>query len=177
MYSIEGILNLNFSREILATKNFIDSAQVKTTFWGSRVVEVKGYTGSVYLDDLARKILEAGGRRCEADDLLPAERIAGIGIVRKLKDFYRTSDIRIKNSNFFTRLLNWIREFSFFPYTTRFYIEETAEIPFRAYSEGKFLQQFGGTFDAMHNHPASNGSFGPPFRILAKEDRIRALVV
>lgn len=169
--------SLNFSNQLATVKNLLDTAQVKTTFWGSRVVEVNGFSGSVYLDDVARKILTAGYQRSDADDLLPAERIAGVEIVRKLKDFYRVSDTQIQNSNFFTKFLNFIREFSFIPYTTRFYIEETAEGNFRAYSEVKFLQQFGGAFNEIHDHPASDGCFGPPLRIMAREAQIRALLV
>lgn len=178
MPSLETHLNsLSFSSQLIVVKNLVDAAQVKTTFWGSRVVEVNGFTGSAYLEDIARKILRAGSQRSGADDLLPAERIAGVEIVRKLEGFYRISDTQIQNSNFFTKFLNWIREFSLIPYTTRFYIEETAEGNFRAYSEAKFLQQFGGAFDEMRDHPASDGSFGPPLRILAREDRIRAALL
>ena len=178
MPSLETYLNSpNFSNQLTTVNNLLDTAQVKTTFWGSRVVEVNGFTGSVYLEDIARKILRTGSERSEADNLLPAERIAGLEIVRKLVGFYRISDKQIQNSNFLTKFINWVREFSFSPYTTRFHIEETAEYSFRGYSEANFLQQFGGAFDRMHNHPASGGSFGPPLRIVAREDRIRALLV
>lgn len=178
MTSLQVHLNsLNFSSQLTTVKNLINTAQVKTTFWGSRVVEVNGFTGSVSLEDIARKILRTGRQRSDADDLLLAERIAGVETVRKLEGFYRISDTQIQNSNFFTKFLNWMRECSFMPYTTRFHIEETAEGNFRAYSKAKFLQQFGGAFDEMRGHPASDGSFGSPLRILAREDRIRALLV
>jgi len=108
--------SLNFSNQLAAVKNLLDTAQVKTTFWGSRVVMVNGFTGSVYLEDIARKILTTGRQRSDADDLLPAEQIAGVETVRKLEDFYRIGDTQIQNSNFFTKFLNWIREFSFIPY-------------------------------------------------------------
>ena len=172
--------SLNFSNQLAAVKNLVDTAQVMTTFWGNRVVEINGFTGSVYLDDIARKILTASYQRSDADDLSPPERIAGVEIVRKLRDFYRISDTQIQNSNFFTRLLNFIQEFSLTPYTTRFYLDEEigpGERNFRAYSEAKFLQQFGGAFTSMRDHPASDGFFGPPLRIVAREDRIRSLLV
>ena len=178
MPSLQVHLNsLDFSSQLATVKDLIDVAQPKTTFWGSRVVEVNGFTGSVYLDDIARKILRTSGLRSDADDLLPAERIAGVEIVKKLEGCYRITDTQIQNSNFFTRFLNWIREFSLFPYTTRFHIKETAGGNFRAYSETKFLQQFGGAFNTWGGHPASDGFFGPPPRILAREDRIRTLLV
>lgn len=176
MVSLEKHLNsINFSTELNRANQLINSSNtcVKTTFWGSRVVEIDGYAGSVYLEDIASKIRAASKERCEADNLILEERIAGIEMVHKLIDFYRISDNQIKNSNFFTRLINWIREFSFVPYTTRFYFEQMAEAEFRAYSDAKFLQQFGGTFGELHHHPASDGFFGQ--RTLAKEDQIRAL--
>jgi hypothetical protein len=183
MPPLETHLNsLNFSTNLEVVKNLIDKAEAKTTFWGSRVIKVAGYTGSIYLDDLAKKIIDAGRQRCEADDLQPAERVAGIDIVKKLRNFYEVTDTQIRNSNFFTRFLNWLREFSFDPYTIRFYIEKiggTAEDNFRGYSDAKFLQQFGGAFDAQHEHPASDGWFavtGLPSRTLAREESIRALL-
>ena len=169
------ISSLDFSTQLSVVKNLIDTAQAKTTFWGSRVIEVNGFTGSVYLADVARKILKAGSQRSDADDLTPAERVAGIDTVRKLEKFYQITDLQIKTSNFFTKFLNRIREFSFTPYTTRFFIKERAEENFRAYSRSKFLQQFGGVFDEEDHHPACDGAFGPPLRILAMENKIRAL--
>ena len=175
MKSIKNHLNsLDFSTQLSAVKEIVENAEVKTTFWGSRVVVVKGFSGSVYLDDIAHLIICAGNKRSDADDLLPEERILGLKIVRKLEDFYSESDKQIQNSNFFTKFLNWIREYSFSPYTTRFYLEETAENTFLAYSKTKFLEQFGGNFGDHFHHPASFGSVGPPFRILAKEDEILA---
>ena len=118
--------------------------------------------------------LRVSDQRCELDDLTLRERVAGIEIVRKLENFYRVTDTEIQKSNFLTRFLNWIREFSFVPYTTRFYLEDGADDKFRAYSQDRFLKQFGGNFDEMYGHPSSDGWFGPSLRILAKEDEIRA---
>lgn len=177
MLSVATYLNsLNCSTQLETVKNLIDSAQAKTTFWGSRVVEVNGFTGSVYLEDIADKVLKASEERVDADDLTLKERIMGIGVVRKLVGFYQVTDAEIQDSNFLTRFLNWIREFSFVPYTTRFYIEEIAEKYFRGFSEVKFLQQFGSWFGAIDEHPAYSGSFGPPQRIVAGEKQIRALL-
>ena len=177
MKALTGHINsLDFSKQLDVARNLMDQAQATTTFWGNRVVKVEGFTGSVYLEDLVRKTLGAARQRVNEDNLTPSERVAGIEIVKKLSKFYRVTDQEIKNSNFFTRLLNWIKEFSFIPYTPRFHLEETAAQDFRAYSKAKFLQAFGGSFGELHDHSASDGSFAPPLRILAKEDRIRALL-
>ncbi|MBI5346927.1 MAG: hypothetical protein HZB76_07290 [Chlamydiae bacterium] len=181
--------SLNFATQLGAVNDLLNcysgvntnnTSQIKTkiSFLGTRLVEVNGYKGPVSLDFLAKRILGASNQRCKADDLTPAERIAGVEIVRKLKNLYKITDPQINYSNFLTRFLNWIREFSFIPYTTRFYLSECAEGYFRGFGETKFIQQFGkGPNGKMDQHPASDGAFGPPYRIMAKEDRIRALLV
>ena len=173
--------SLNFSTQLSDVKNLLDKAQAETTFWGSRVIKVQGFTGSVYLDDVAKKILEAGRTRCRADDLTPEERVAGIEIVGKLQNFYQMTDKQIQNSCFLTRFFCWIREFTFDSYA-RFHIEDPlydGTGDFRAYSEEKFLAEFGGSYTDLRRHPASNGSFQNSsfFRIVAREDRIRELLI
>jgi hypothetical protein len=53
--------SLKFSDQLATVKTLLDSAQVKKTFWGARVVTVKGYSSSVYLEDLAYKIVRRNG--------------------------------------------------------------------------------------------------------------------
>lgn len=203
MPSLESHINsLNFSTQLEVVKNLLDSnaAHATTTFWGSRVVEVNGYTGSVYVDDIAKKILLASRERCDADDLTLAERISGVEIVNKLQQFYHDTDTEIQNASPITKFFNWIREFSINPceYTVRPHIMdtdncliETAGRNFRAYSRAKFLQQFG-TFE----HPAfegfmilltqvtgktTKGAYGRVIRnedqrLYAKEENIRQLL-
>ncbi len=135
--------SLDFSRQLLEVKHLVNAADTKTTFWGSRVVEIKGFTGSVYLEDIAEKIVSAGRKRSDDDNLSPAERIDGIEIVAKLNGFYLVTDKEIRNSNFLTRLLNWLREFSFIPFnTTRYHIENTAANNFCAFSPSKYEAAF-----------------------------------
>lgn len=117
-------------------------------------------------------------QRSDTDDLSLAERMDGVEIAKKLKNFYRITDTQIQNSNLLTRLLNWLREFCFVPYhTTRFWFEERGERYFRGYNETEFFQQFGNAFDAMGDHPAADSRFfsiSRQRRISVKEDLIRA---
>lgn len=176
MSTLENRLNaIHFPNQLVHIKTLMDTAEAKTTFWGGRIVEFKGSNDSVGLEFIAKKILEAGRQRCDADDLTVEERIAGVEIVRKLQDFYKITDTQIKHSNCFTRLLNWLREFHIFPYSTRFHIDENAEAQFLAYSEERFTAQFGWNENA-DIQPGATGSFGPPLRIVASEDTIRALL-
>ncbi|WP_068466674.1 hypothetical protein [Candidatus Protochlamydia phocaeensis] len=170
------INSCNFASELPAINNLLTSAQGSVSFWGKRVITVAGYEGSFSLDELARKVLQAGGQRSDSDDLTTQERVAGIEIRNKLENLYKVTDTKISQRNWFTRLCNWVREFTFFPYTPRFYTEDgLMENYFRGYSENKFVQEFGGVKRGMFNeYENSDGSFGPPLRIMAREEAIRA---
>jgi hypothetical protein len=176
------INSLNFSTQLDVVKNLIgsDSAHTTTTFWGKRIVEVDGFTGSVCLDDIARKILSTSHERCNADDLKTAERISGIDIVKKLQKFYHDTDFEIQNANPVTKLFNFIVEFSNTLYTlnpAKDLREGIADKNFRTYSTNKFFQQFR-TNDYV-NHPGIEGgdSFPHPQKLYVKEDHIRRLPV
>ena len=173
MPSLETHLDsLNYSAQLQAIKNLLisDSAQAKVTFWGSRVVEVNGFTGSAYLADILKKILATSYQRRDADDLTAAERISGVEIVKKLQRFYTDTDDQLKNSNLLTKILNWIREFSFIPYSDRFFLADgTIKDNFCAYSPSKFIQEFG-------RAPDHSDGFLGKWRV-AGENQIRALPV
>jgi hypothetical protein len=163
-----------FSHQLKAVRDVLKGAKVDITFWGERVIKIKGMKCSVSLEGASKKTVRAATQRSKSDDLKLAERIAGMDLVKTLKNFYRVTDKQISRLNFFTRSLVWIREFSLLPYTTRFFIEDRTESKFRAYSKAKFIRQFGGSFDPTYNHPASDGLFGPPLRIIARESVVRA---
>ena len=58
MSSLKAHLNsLDFSSQLEAVKNLIDTAQARTTFWGGRVIEIGGFRSSVALDNVVKKIL------------------------------------------------------------------------------------------------------------------------
>lgn len=168
---------INFSIELVNVNQMLTNAQGNISFLGRREVKIAGYAGSVSLDELARKVLCAAGDRSNSDDLTTQERVAGIKIMYKLRNFYKITDSKINNKNFFTKLLNIIREFTLNVYTPRFYTEENGlmESYFRGYSQSRFIQEFGRVqrreFGGYEN---SDGSFGPPLRIMAYESAIRA---
>jgi hypothetical protein len=69
--------------------------KVGVTFWGSRVVTIEGYQGSMYLEDFAKKILEAG-HLDNVDKLTATGRCAGIDIAKTIKQLYRNTDRDLK---------------------------------------------------------------------------------
>lgn len=166
----------DFATQLQDVNTLLYTAETKITFWGGRVLESPHYTGSVSLDEIARRTLQAACQRSESDDLTMEERVAGIEIVAKLRSFYRVSDTQICNSNFLTRLFNFIREFTFNPYTLRFYAQDgLTESYFRGFSREKYKQEFGGESqpNALEAYPYSDCTFGPPFRIVVKEQVLR----
>jgi|GEM_PF-2710987 len=161
------------AHELLATKILLANAHATLSCWGGRLVTVDGYEGSISVDELARKILCAASFRCTADDLTIQERVTGMEITNKLRHFYAVTDEAIANANWFTRLINKIREF--IPSTTRFDIDVKGswlEIYFQGYSKAKFIQEFGGEKDKQGFYAASDGVIGS--RILASESAMRA---
>jgi hypothetical protein len=178
MVSFPSKIKKDLSYDIIQTKELIHECHARVTFWGGRVIEAKGKRGSVSLDFMSSRVHAAACDRSHKDDLTLEERIAGLEIVKKLLDFYKETDDQIKTRNFFTRLLLRIREFSVVPYTTRFYLEDFSSQNFRAFSKQKFAELFGPfpqTRPYIFDHPASDASFGPPLRICASEETLRAL--
>ncbi len=185
--SLNLILNQETSQMDLVQLNHLlhmqhSKVKASVTFWGKRAVSIEGGIApfeQVSLEALAKKVLQNSRNRSEADNLTPKERVAGIEIAKKLNEFYAITDEKIKNSNFFTKILNWIREFVFFyPYTTRFFVEDGLQANFQGYSPEKFVQVFGGTKETIEQNSAfSGGSFGGGgiTRFCAKEEAIRAL--
>ena len=172
------IHSLDFSSQLKLLNQALDQTRTEITWLGCRKVVFQGViNGSMNLDALSDKLQKVASRRSVADNFRPEEQVAGAEITRKLQHLYTNTDAQIKASNIIIRIINWIREFSISPYTIRFQIEETTESHFRSFSETRFLQTFGGAFDALHSHPASDGSFGPPYRVVAREDRIRELLI
>lgn len=180
MSLIAQLHNLSPHR-ILDIKNLVDKANVEITFWGSPVVSVAGFE-SAYIDDIATRILVLSQLRfnvADSNPLSPGERIAGLEIVKKLKEFYIISDREIKNSNFFSKLLKWIGSFfNITPYGgVRFELETRAENNFLTYSHARFLQEFKGDFDEEGCHPDADGAPDRRSMVIAKESSIRNLLL
>lgn len=156
-------------------KLLLEASHAELTFWGSRVVTFtsNGRTESVYLDSLAEHIVRVANSRCEADDLTAQERLYGVAVVQKLEGYYKYTDMRVDQANLFTWILNYIGEFSFIPYTSRFYLEETAKERFLGYSEPKFIEAFG---PSPWRENIARGRMGPPLRIIATQAAVQELV-
>lgn len=151
----------NFAAQLQEVNTFLDTAQTRITFWGGRVLEsTENYSGSVYLDDIAKKTTQAAARRMEADNLTMQERQSGVEIVEKLRNFYEVSDTQVSDRNWFTRLLTWIREFHVFPYTTRFHIEDMGLTHgyFRLFSHDRYARDIGEKESGYFGYPLSSGS-------------------
>jgi hypothetical protein len=156
--------------EKFANKKFYSDV----TFWGTRVLKEKGHSSSVKLDKISGLVKEM----CDIaiDDLTPQERIAGVEMVRKLKQFYENTDIQLKTKNIFTRFLVWIRELTQIEaFTIRDKVDCQLENDFLTYSKPQFIQQFGENTDQLPRklRPSTETSGD---RITVREPFVRALL-
>lgn len=172
MISAENYLNnFDFAKDLGELSALLDKTTAKVTFWGSRIVEIKGQSGCITLEAIVKRALMGCQQRYSANDLTLEERIDGVEAMRKLHHLYRDTDQALKKSNFLTRLFHWIREYYFNPDPARF---DRAEDRFLAFNKEEFIENFGDSFNEMGVHPASRGksSFG---QIIAKPERVKAL--
>jgi hypothetical protein len=179
MSPLERLNSADYSAQLVEINDALDNIHVGISFWGARVVRALDNGTSISLKTVTEKLLSTASRRCDTDDLTPQERIAGVEATSKLLNLYQVTDTQIVHCNWFTRLLHQIREFSFTPYTTRFYLDDDATSLFCAYSQEKFLREFGGTFGPdFLAHPSMGGSFrhSNEVRIVALISKIRELL-
>lgn len=172
MVNFETRLNqLNFSRQLVELNQILEDTRAKVSVLGERIITKNG-EDYVPLEGVARRVIEAADLRSLRDDLAPRERIAGVEIVRKLRRFYEET----QHSNLFARVLTQLREISLWSNarSTYFILGELPEYKFLGYSEERFIQEFGNEWDRQRNeYVLSNGSFTPPYRIIALENKIR----
>lgn len=175
--------SIDFGAHLGEVREILEQSRVQTTWYGSRIITVAGYSGSIVLTDLARRVKEAALRRCIADDLTNSERLLGIQIVSKLRTWYQTSDTQIYNRNFFTRTLFLIFEWISSEHTPiRASVEawggtfgplpsDCVNDLFLAFSEEKFRRTF--NLDAeenlLYSWPWATGFSSPVRREVAGE--------
>lgn len=95
-------------------------ATTDVTFWGTRIVTVAGYEGSLSLHDIAIDLI--GIAKSGDSPLNHEDRCSGTSLTYRLQIFYKETDGK---GNFLARIFLYIREFTFFnPYTVRYFIEE-----------------------------------------------------
>lgn len=163
------------------------NASASITFWGSRVVKVKGFTGSIYLDDLAKKIKEAAETRRKNDDLSTAERVQGVEISDRIYQLYDEAKaaiqlIKATNSitSIITRFFMWIRRCNIdSPFSIR-YTFYHAHRNFGSFKEEEFFKLFGNerypNGDLVVGHYHFEASTEGNVRIYADEEQIRAML-
>lgn len=117
------IYSLDVAKEFPTINTLLRNAEGNVSFWGKRVITVAGYEGSFSLDEFVIIILHAARQRSESDVLTAQEKVAGREIAHKLRNFYQVTDTKISQANWFTRLLNFIREYRLLSYYPRVYVE------------------------------------------------------
>jgi hypothetical protein len=117
MISLKQHINSTDFSDFQTVYNLLENAKVKTSFWGSRLIEISGYTGSVKIDDIVREFVKIV---CLPDDapkngylglgnsiifmnLSAKERVGGLSVLDKMNKFYELSDEQISKSNLITK--------------------------------------------------------------------------
>jgi len=130
-------------------QNVLAKGRVRISFWGSRLIEVEGYSSSIFLLNFARRVHQASYAHREAQDLTSKERLAGVEIVKSLKKFYEMADGQLDKTSFVTRLFIVVWNLLFLPFTIYFRyvvarsIFHHAENNFLTYTPQKFKEKFG----------------------------------
>lgn len=168
---------MDFSQQLLEVERVLSTCQPKITFWGGRVIEAADKKKSVYFDAIVQKVHDAARARCDADDLVPRERMIGLRIVKKLNEWDQNMRGQVSGLNLLTKLFYKIRNYSF-GYTPQFYLGEMARLYFRAFSEQKITEQVGPFVrrdEGYFTHPDSDMSFIAPRRWCVREEKIAVL--
>lgn len=126
MTHADTTLNFNSFNDFDAA---LQKAEVRVSFWGSRLVKINGQERTV--DEVASALYKMIQQTPKVPQhpnnlLLPhEERNAGLSLTRQVQDLYTRTDEMVKTANVFTRLVNYIREFTFVNiFTIRFGVEE-----------------------------------------------------
>lgn len=106
----------------------LDKSSVSVSWIGSRIVSVQGYEGSVFLDDIAIKLLGMS----KQGDLQTKQKESAGNCEKKLNTFYDVADSQWKQSNSLTYSIGYVSRvifegynnpFSLNPYSPKFQIE------------------------------------------------------
>lgn len=111
----EHINHFNFEN-FAEVDQLLATAQIKTTFFASRVLKFEGYEGSISIDKVTLKVYKAAKHRFERNNFNMQDRVSGLDVMHRLRNFYTASDDEMAKSNVLTRLINcikqWIQSYS-----------------------------------------------------------------
>ena len=134
---------LDFAKELDILYTILTSTDVSISFWGERLVTSTRFTGSIPLDEIAKRVCQAAIQRFDANDLTLADRRTGLDITEKLIYQYRDTDALLLDSPWFTRLFSWIREFLLHFTSMRSFTEKNLQKHFLAYTEENYREEIG----------------------------------
>jgi hypothetical protein len=154
--------------------NLLKAAQGDVTFWGTRCIK-KGESGAfVSLDDLAQWVVNSSQyAAAHCNDVSLKQRIAGVDLVKHVRQLLQQSDRQIQHANVVTRLFVCVRKKITRSHTPISHIVNgVASQEFRSFTAEKFLETFQGKFDQNDSHPCSETRLRSPSRIVATREAI-----
>lgn len=121
--------------EALPSSNNLDTsfetwmnAKIHISFWGGRRITHSQYTGSVSLDVFTLALRQVAEVTAKTDANLE-NRVKGLKLNDYAEALYNISESKLSKCNWFTRLLNFLRELEYIilPYSDRFSFEDTSQ--------------------------------------------------
>lgn len=100
-FRLKPLLSSYSSEEIVREAELLlVDAEVGVSFWGNRILKVRGCEGSVYLDTIANKILEIGVVPLDGE-----ERNRIMALRGRIQNFYTETDRLIQDANWFVKIV------------------------------------------------------------------------
>ncbi|NGX63171.1 MAG: hypothetical protein KR126chlam6_00578 [Candidatus Anoxychlamydiales bacterium] len=155
----------------------LEQSKTKVTFGGRRVIVVQDYKNSFSLTSLARLLIFVANEKHKTDVLTPRERLIGINISNIIDNFYKETDLQIKQRNFLTRFFVFLREhFSISSKYLNYVKNEYIKKLFSTYSEQKYIEAFGNKKKASTNEYKHEIERYANDQIVVTEDAIKSLI-
>ena len=124
----------------------LDKSQASVSFWGTRIVTVEGYEGSVRLLDISRRMMNFVNDT--KTDFSEEERASAIKSIGYIRTHYNETD-QMQKSNPITAIFAFFQSIfgtngeNLLPYNERWFIEDHGAIyRFKGYTESQFRARF-----------------------------------
>jgi hypothetical protein len=128
MQSVSTHFNEIASYDLTELDYILSLSYSRISFWGGRVISVRGYKGSVSLNAYTKKALNAIKPCSLTDNLSTEDRILRMNIIKKLQGLYGATDSQVNTLKLFTWSLFHIREISGAFFSPRLYLNKASSV-------------------------------------------------
>lgn len=188
----------NYSTELEKLNSLLKNSTPVVSPYGKRIIKISGK--EVSLEDITKKVWAVGLEHCNRnlDDLSLKDRINGVEITEKLRNFYDKTNEEIENSGWFKKILSKVRDLRFFIFPKICKISGFHAIPgflllppgwslgsltgkngsiegyFRGYNINSFTQEFGNDIDSFSDRIIEGKDYNGKYTtVCARIEKIR----